>query len=84
MKVAPLALGIAFAVAAVGPALADRDPTAEERARIEEALKSQGFSDWGEIELDDEAWDVEGAEAQNGEAYDLKLDVTTLQVIDQE
>ena len=81
-----LALGIGFAVAAigVGPAWADRDPTAQEEARIEEALISQGFKNWDDIELDDDAWEVEGAQAQNGEWYDLRLDITTLQVIEQE
>jgi Peptidase propeptide and YPEB domain len=84
MKIKSLALGVGFAVAAMGPAWADRDPTTEEQARIEEALISLGFHDWGSIELDDEAWEVEGAEAANGEGYDLKLDPTTLQVIEQE
>jgi len=84
MKIKSLALGIGFAIAVIGPAWADRDPTAQERARIEEALISQGFHDWEDIELDDEAWEVEGAVGQNDEAYDLKLDVTTIQVIEQE
>jgi uncharacterized membrane protein YkoI len=82
MKMSALVLGLAFSVSAVAPAFADRDPTDEERARIEAALRSQGFHDWEGIELDDEAWEVEGAE-KNDEGYDLKLDVTTLEIIEQ-
>jgi hypothetical protein len=33
--------------------------------------------------LDDEAWEVEGAESvETGEGYDLKLDPTTLEIIE--
>lgn len=76
--------GVALAAAAViAPARADRDPTDQERARIEDFLRSQGFKEWGPIELDDEAWEVEGAEsAGTGEGYDLKLDPTTLEIIE--
>jgi hypothetical protein len=83
MKAAAILCGLALAAAAISPARADRDPTDQERARIEEFLRSQGFEDWGPIELDDEAWEVEGAEsASTGEGYDLKLDPTTLEIIE--
>jgi len=85
MKPRTFALAAAFAVTAVAPARADRDPTAEERARIEDFLRSEGFSDWGPIELDDEAWEVEGAMPEGSdEGYDLKLDPTTLEIIERE
>ncbi len=75
--------GLALAAAAISPARADRDPTDDERSRIESFLRSEGFSDWGPIELDDEAWEVEGAiSAGSGEGYDLKLDPTTLEIIE--
>jgi hypothetical protein len=32
---------------------ADPAPTADERARIEKALRAEGFVSWREIELDD-------------------------------
>ena len=83
MKAMTILCGLALAAAIITPAHADRDPTDEERSRIEEYLRSQGFSDWGPIELDDEAWEVEGAEsAETGEGYDLKLDPTTLEIIE--
>lgn len=85
MKARTLALGIAFAAVASTPAWADRDPTASERARIEDFLRSEGFRDWEYIELDDEAWEVEGAIPEGSdEGYDLKLDVTTLEIIERE
>lgn len=83
MKVSTVALGIAFAVVAAAPAQADRDPTAAEEARISEFLRSEGFRDWEYIELDDEAWEVEGAMPESSdEGYDLKLDPTTLEIIE--
>jgi Peptidase propeptide and YPEB domain len=83
MKVSTVALGIAFAVVAAVPAQADRDPTAAEEARISEFLRSEGFRDWEYIELDDEAWEVEGAMPEGSdEGYDLKLDTTTLEIIE--
>jgi len=84
MKIGSTLLGLLLATSFVSPALADRDPTDQERASIETALRSEGFSDWGPIELDDEAWEVEGAVAtDSGEGYDLKLDPTTLRIIEQ-
>lgn len=83
LKTVTVICGLALAAAAINPTLADRDPTEQERARIEEFLRSQGFSDWGPIELDDEAWEVEGAvSASSGDGYDLKLDPTTLEIIE--
>ncbi len=83
MKAITALCGFALAAAVASPALADREPTDQERVRIEEFLRGEGFSDWGPIELDDEAWEVEGAvSAGSGEGYDLKLDPTTLEIIE--
>ena len=60
MKAVIVLCGFALATAVASPALADHDPADRERARIEEFLRSEGFSDWGLIELDDEAWEVDG------------------------
>jgi len=58
------------------PAMAqDRDPTADERSRIEAALKAEGFTRWDDIELDDGVWEVDDAIAADGKEYDLKLDM---------
>jgi hypothetical protein len=85
MKPRTFALTLVLAAAMAVPALADRDPTAEERSRIEAYLRSEGFRDWGPIELDDEAWEVEGAMPEDSdEGYDLKLDPTTLEIIERE
>jgi hypothetical protein len=54
---------------------ADRAPTAEERAKIEQALRGQGFTQWKKIEFDDaRVWEVDDAIAADGKRYDLKLD----------
>jgi Peptidase propeptide and YPEB domain len=83
LKTGTIICGLVLAATVITSARADRDPTDQERARIEEFLRSEGFSDWGPIELHDEAWEVEGAEsAETGEGYDLKLDPTTLEIIE--
>ena len=72
------------AIAPVTSALADRAPTAEERTRIENALRGLGFTRWEEIELDDGVWEVDDAIGSDGQEYDLKLHPETLAVIKQE
>ena len=65
-------------------AWADRPPTAEERERIEAALRAAGFQTWEEIELENGVWEVDDARAADGRKYDLKLDPNSLQIIHQE
>jgi hypothetical protein len=54
-------------------ALADRAPTGEERARIAETLRANGFTSWRKIELDDGKWEVDDARHSNGQLYDVDL-----------
>lgn len=74
----------ACAVAPLASAIADRAPTADERTRIENALRGLGFTRWEEIELDDGVWEVDDAIGSDGQEYDLKLHPETLAVIKQE
>jgi len=63
----------------------DRKPTPEERAKIEAALKAEGFTSWGEIELDDDkVWEVDDAKHSDGKEYDLELDPETLAITDKD
>lgn len=62
-------------------ALADRAPTAQERAEIEAVLRAAGYTSWEEIEFDDDddddddqVWEVDDAIGADGHEYDLKLD----------
>lgn len=75
----PLAVAALLAVPLSGAAFAgDRAPTLEERAEIEAVLKAEGFTSWGEIELDDgKVWEVDDAIHADGREYDLELDRTT-------
>jgi membrane protein implicated in regulation of membrane protease activity len=74
-------LSSAAAVASVAPALADRDPTSEERTRIEAVLRDEGFTAWEDIELEDEGhWEIDDAVGADGREYDLHLD-TNLNII---
>ncbi|MCG7508986.1 PepSY domain-containing protein [Mesorhizobium retamae] len=78
-----LALGSALAAVIASPALADRKPTLEERARIEGQLKSLGYTSWDEIEFDIKRnhWEIDDALAGDGKYYDLKLAPETLDVV---
>jgi hypothetical protein len=77
------ALGLAIILGAQSPAIAD-DPTAEERTRIEAALKKEGFVRWDDIERDDGKWEVDDAVHADGKKYDLELDLTSLRIIKRE
>lgn len=82
----PLVLAALIAVPVSGAAIADdRSPTSEERARIEAVLKAEGFTSWGEIELDDgKVWEVDDAIHSDGHEYDLELDPGTLAITDRD
>jgi hypothetical protein len=77
-----LATGILFP----GQVLADRAPSPEERSRIENTLRNEGFTDWGKIELDDEddVWAIDDVHASDGLRYDLLLHPDTLEIIARE
>ena len=73
----------AMLAAPASTALADRKPTADERPLIEQALRSHGYSRWGDIEIEENGrvWEVDAALAKDGRRYDLKMSSETLQVI---
>ena len=76
--------GLAISAAAASSSLADREPTADERAKIEQLLRSEGFTSWEEIELDDDGWEVDDAKGSDGREYELKLDRDTLRIIERD
>jgi len=65
------------------PALADRAPTADERAAIEAKLTAEGFTRWESIELEDDGsvWEVDDAVAADGREYDLHLKPGTFEIL---
>lgn len=74
----------ALALAPVAAAKA-RDPTPEMRARIEAALREQGYTAWDDIDLErDGRIEVDDARGADGKEYDLELDPQTLRVIKRE
>ena len=58
--------------------------TAPDKAKVEAALKAQGFTSWKSIELDEGIWDVEDAVDSTGKKFDLKLDPKTLKIVKKE
>lgn len=73
---------LAILIGAAGSALA-REPTAEERARIESVLRAEGFTRWDDIEFDDGKWEIDDAVDADGQTWDLDLDAA-LKVIRRE
>jgi len=60
----------------------DRQPTAEERMKIETSLRNAGYAIWEEIELDDGFWEVDDARKQDDpREFDLKLDPQTMEIV---
>ncbi|MXP63777.1 hypothetical protein E0493_10495 [Roseomonas sp. M0104] len=74
------ASALALALLAAIPALA-RAPSADERTRVESALRAQGFVGWGKIGMDDGLWEVEDASRGNNDARDIRLTPDDLTVI---
>ncbi|MAZ03946.1 MAG: hypothetical protein CMN56_12505 [Sneathiella sp.] len=66
------------------PALADRNPNADELTMLTAELKKLGYVSWEEIELDDDSpyWEIDDARKEDGSRWDLKLDEKTLEVIE--
>ncbi len=70
---AAVILGLGAIIATPVLADDDRPPTAEERTKIEAALKAEGFTAWKEIEFDDNRWEIDDATHADGKVYDVFL-----------
>tara|TARA_R110002094_G_scaffold183029_1_gene160571 strand:- start:206 stop:478 length:273 start_codon:yes stop_codon:yes gene_type:complete len=66
------------------PAFADRDPTADELAKLTQRLNDLGYQSWEEIELDDDGpyWEIDDARKADGSRWDLKLSADMKDVIE--
>ncbi len=85
MTMPPRLLGLAAAILvalAAQSAMAGRDPTPEERPRVEAALRGLGSERWDEIEFEDGVWEIDDARTPDGKTYDLKLRAETFEVIE--
>lgn len=79
LRLAGSALTLALLAA---PAAEARDATPEERTRIEEALRGQGFQSWGSIGMEDGVWEVDDASRGQGARQDIRLTPDDLRLID--
>jgi hypothetical protein len=77
-----LACAAIIATTTALPAHADDEAGPEDRARIAEALRAEGYQSFEEVELDDGVWEVDDAIGSDGREYDLKLDPDTLEIIE--
>ena len=75
-----------FAAVLLAPMAAEaRDPTPEMKARIEAALREQGYTAWDDIDIErDGRIEVDDARGADGKEYDLELDPRTLRIIKRE
>ncbi len=80
-KFALFALMAIVAAPAVAKGKDPRPPSADHRAHIEAALRSQGFVRWSGIRMDDDGPEVDSAWDQQGRRFELKLHPRTLKVI---
>ena len=71
-----LITSIAILVVSALPALADRQVTEDERAKLSAAVQTEGCSG-GKFEMDedDQQFEVDDAVCADGKKYDLKFDV---------
>jgi len=60
---------------------ADRAPTEAERTRLEQALRDQGYRDWGRIQLDRGIWEVDDAMDRQGTRRDLRVTPGELRIV---
>lgn len=83
MKKIMLALSTAGLVCLAPFAMAGQHPDAQQRAALDAALTKAGFVSWGEVELEQNHWDVEDARKELGstQKFDLQLDLQTLEVV---
>jgi hypothetical protein len=67
------ALGLSIAVPLASAHADDRPVTPEERRQIEDTLRREGFTRWGDVEFDDGRFEVDDAVGADGRKYELKL-----------
>jgi hypothetical protein len=77
------ALAAPLALLCAGAAFAgegDRNATADEMARVKQALEANGYTDVHDVEVDDGRFEVDARNAQ-GQNVDLELDLKTFEVL---
>lgn len=67
------ALGLSIAAPLASAHADDRPVTPEERRQIEDTLRREGFTRWGDVEFDDGRFEVDDAVSADGRKYELKL-----------
>ena len=78
-------VGTIVVIFAGTPALADRDPTPEERFQVEAELQYLGFTSYDDIDFDEDGyWEIEDARDADGQEYDLHLTPEPFQLLKEE
>ena len=71
---------IAFSLAILGLTTVAAYAATADQAKVEEALKAEGYAHWKSIVLDNGTWEVDDAINAAGKQFDLRIDANTLKV----
>lgn len=72
-------LSVFFAILGLSTLVAHADSSAD-RAKVEAALKADGYTQWKSIVLDKGTWEVDDAINTDGKQFDLRIDAATLKI----
>jgi hypothetical protein len=78
----PMKFSVFFAALALTFGVAYADASADQ-AKVEAALKADGFTRWKSIILDNKTWEVDDAINGAGKQFDLRVDADTLKITSQ-
>jgi len=72
-------LGLALAILGL-TTVASYASTSADQAKVEAALKAQGYTHWKSIVLDNGTWEIDDAINTAGKQFDLRVDANTLKL----
>jgi hypothetical protein len=75
----PMKLGLSLAILGLSM-VAAYAATSTDQAKVEAALKAQGYTHWKTIVLDNGTWEVDDAINTAGKPFDLRIDANTLKI----
>jgi hypothetical protein len=75
----PMKLGLSLAILGLSTVAAYAAASADQ-AKVEAALKAQGYTHWKTIVLDNGTWEVDDAINAAGKQFDLRIDANSLKI----
>jgi hypothetical protein len=72
-------LSVFFAILVLSTVTAYADSSADQ-AKVEAALKADGYTQWKSLVLDGSTWEVDDAIDGAGKQFDLRIDAASLKI----